>query len=98
MVAAQIARTRKALRDAGYTDTLPPPEVSSTYVRSNGHRYGLVRTRIEKDEAAIQAVLVVGVVDGRIRRVVCIARDGNEVTLGSGPCAMKLAETFDTVL
>jgi hypothetical protein len=97
LVAAQTARTREALRANGYSEDFPPPRVSSTYVNSNGHRYGLVRSRIAKDDANVEAVLIVGVVDGQLRRVVCTSTVG-EVPISSGPCAEKIAEAFGVAL
>jgi hypothetical protein len=97
LVAAQTARTREALRANGYSEDFPPPRVSSTYVTSNGHRYGLVRSRIAKDDANVEAVLIVGLVDGRLRRVVCTSTVG-EVPISSGPCAEKIAEAFGVAL
>jgi hypothetical protein len=97
LVAAQTQRAREALREAGYSDDLPSPQVSSTYVTSNGHRYGLVRSRIRKDDAEVEAVLVVGLAEGRLQRVICTSTHG-EVPLSSGPCAHKLGETFGAVL
>jgi hypothetical protein len=97
LVAAQTARARQALRAEGYSEDLPPPQVSSTYVTSNGHRYGLVRSRIGKEDAEVEAVLVVGLAEGKLQRVICTSTKG-EVALSAGPCAHKLGETFGTVL
>jgi hypothetical protein len=97
LVAAQMARARAALRANGYSDDLPPPRVSSTYVTSNGHRFGLVRSRIAKEAANVEAVLIVGIVDGKLRHVLCTST-GGEVPLDTGPCAQKIGEAFGVAL
>jgi hypothetical protein len=97
LVSAQVARTREALRAEGMNEDIAPPRVSSTYLTSNGHKFGVVRSTLARDEAELQLVLVVGVVDGSLKRVVCLSGHG-EVPLSSGRCAEKLADVFGTVL
>ena len=97
LVSAQLARSRAALKAEGLDDALAPPRVSSTYLTGNGHKFGVIRSTLARDAAEVQLVMVVGVVDGKLKRVACVSQQG-DVPLGSGRCAEKLADTFGTVL
>jgi hypothetical protein len=82
--------TQQYLRDNGVSGSPLNLESEAVYVESNGRKLAVVRMW----NAAEYQVVILGIVEDEIRRVLCARTSPERVSISYGPCAIKLREVF----
>lgn len=81
-----------AMKNMGYPGETTRYEVGTVFFNEQGER--LAVTTMKASNGGAVSKIAWWIIDGEIRRAVCVDMAGNAVPVRFGPCAAKIAEVF----